>query len=106
MNLMNLKNYLNGCISDGVPSGMSNTSILELVDQLEAAKLDAARIEFVQDATVDIRCVEQGEDSYGWQVIEHHMGTPREKVIGGSFDELGLREAIDAAMAATKGEEA
>lgn len=80
--------------------------VVYLLDMLEAAKLDAARIEFVQDATVDIRCVEQGEDGYGWQVIEHHMGTPREKLIGGSFDELGLREAIDAAMAATKGEQA
>ena len=81
-------------------AGVTPALVLELLAQLALAQKDAARLDFIQEATVDVRCVEQAEDSYGWEVIEHHMAAPKERKIGGSFNELGLRDAIDAAMEA------
>ena len=54
MNLKNLKNYLNECTSDGVPSGMSNTSILELVEKLEAAQKQVEQYRVYDDVIAEI----------------------------------------------------
>lgn len=93
MNLSNLKNYLNGCISDGVPSGMSNASILELVDQLEAAQKDAARLNYMIDARATVCHDETIADGY-WLDFQKPDGSRWVQV--GDFD--SPRNAIDAAM--------
>jgi hypothetical protein len=59
---------------------------------------DAERFDFIERECLDLRCVEYDDDFY-FVVVEHHMGEPRERVIGtGAFP----RQAIDAARRENK----
>lgn len=76
-------------------------TVLALLDMLEAAKLDAARIDWLigQDNCV----VAEGLNGFWLSWIDEH-DQRRTKYQDGSYP--SARAAIDAAMAATKGEQA
>lgn len=76
-------------------------AVLHLLDQLEAAQKDAARIDWLigQDNCV----VAEGLNGFWPSWIDEH-DQRRTKYQDGSYP--SARAAIDAAMAATKGEEA
>lgn len=73
---------------------------------LEEAAADKARLDFITDETLDLRCfdVPTGGDDYSvaWQVIQHHMAPPRKRVIGEAEEYEGPRIAIDRAILALK----
>ncbi len=68
------------------------------------AMQDAERLDFLADMTLDLRCINvpTGGDDYtvGWQVIQHYMASPRERIVGEADESEGPRVAIDRAIAA------
>lgn len=84
-----------------VKIGVCPKAIVELLDMLEAANLEAARIDWLigQDNCV----VAEGLNGFWLSWIDEH-DQRRTKYQDGSYP--SARAAIDAAMAATKGEEA
>lgn len=77
--------------------------VLELLDYVAQLEKDAGRLNFMQEEALDARCVEIGEDSYGWQIMSHFMAEPKLRMVGESHDVLGLRQAIDTAMESKHG---
>nr|WP_279089138.1 hypothetical protein [Comamonas thiooxydans] len=54
--------------------------LVQLKSQAQADARDA--LAWLEELTCDLRCVSTSEDDYAWNVIEHHMAEPRERVIG------------------------
>jgi len=79
------------------------SEIRQLVDRIAKLEKDAGRLNFMQEEALDARCVEIGEDGYGWQIMSHFMAEPKLRMVGESHDELGLRQAIDTAMESKHG---
>lgn len=70
----------------------------------DTKRLDALAQEYWDLRSFEIRT--WGDDSdVGWRVIEHHMAEPRERVVAEVFKD-DPRAAIDAALAASRKEEA
>jgi len=67
---------------------------------LDALMLDAERLDWLESEANTLRCMEDSSDIY-FEVVSHHMAVPSERVEG-----IGKtpRQAIDAAMAAGRGE--
>lgn len=67
---------------------------------------DAERLDWLREECCDLRCISSptGGDDYDirWVVIQHHMAKPHEREIGESYTDEP-RDAIDAAIRATKG---
>jgi len=61
------------------PAGKFTTPLFA-APQAQADALDA--LAWLEEFTCDLRCVSTSEDDYAWNVIEHHMAEPRERVIG------------------------
>jgi len=68
---------------------------------------DTRRLDWLREETCDLRCINvpTGGDDYEvrWNVIQHHMAKPHERVIGESFTD-DPRDAIDDARSRLEGE--
>lgn len=68
------------------------------------ARDDSALLDWLRDETCDLRCINAptGGDDYDvrWQVIQHHMAKPHERIIGRSYSEEP-RDAISDAILST-----
>lgn len=74
----------------------------EHAPQAQADARDA--LAWLEEFTCDLRCVSTSEDDYVWNVIEHHMAEPRERVIGwGQTAIAAVREAQAAQQGGTDG---
>lgn len=76
------------------------SKLRELLEREEEARTDSCLLSFIQTECLDVRCVALGDDSYGWEVIQHHEGKTPEVKVGESFREDGLREALEDAVGA------
>ncbi len=79
---------------------MTDTEI-RFLDKLRKRQEDRHRagnllLKRLEHETCDLRCVQSGDDSYHWEVIEHWMAEPTERTIGaGETVEQALRDAFD-----------
>ena len=75
------------------------TAIRTLLERLEAAEKDAARLDFIEKEVFELTTRSTSEDDYVWEIAEYHMAAPNRRVI-----DIGnsVRSAIDAVMEQTK----
>lgn len=74
-------------------------------EDMEQVRKDASLLKALQDNSWDLRCIDLptpgGDDvEIGWQVIEHYMAKPCERVIGEDFCDnarAAIQDAIDSA---------
>ncbi len=77
-------------------------AVVHASPQAQADARDA--LAWLEEFTCDLRCVSTSEDDYVWNVIEHHMAEPRERVIGwGQTAIAAVREAQAAQQGGTDG---
>ena len=60
---------------------------------------DTQRLDALAKNYWDLRCFSMSDDDVGWQVVEHHMAKPQERVVAEVFRD-DPRQAINAAVEA------
>lgn len=73
-----------------------STKAVTVPEEKHSRMSRAELFEKLEQETCDLRCIEDGEDSYHWEVISHFMQAPNERTLGyGLYAEDALRDAFE-----------